>query len=83
MIELQTLGPVGGQQQQPVLPAAGIPSPLGKPLLEVDQRRGGPAGLGVVLVDRVGQQLDPWSARLAVAPRRARRVPDQAGPASA
>jgi len=39
VVELQPLGPVRGQQQQPVLASAGVAAPLGQPLDEWCRRR--------------------------------------------
>ena len=59
MVELQALGAMGGQQQQPSLAAAHIPSPFGQPFDEVVHRCFRATGLQLVLSYGFSQQLDP------------------------
>ena len=68
VIELQSLGAVGGQQQEPALTPAYVPSPLGQPFDEVAHRRFTAAGFQCVFVDGLPQELVPRTGRMRFGP---------------
>ena len=68
MVELESLGAVGGQQQEPALPPAYVASPLGQPFDEVAHRRFRAAALQSVFFDGLPQELVPGTGRVRFRP---------------
>ena len=63
MVELQPLGSVPAQQQQPVLTPAYLPAPLRQPLDDMIDRHVSAARLQPVLLDRLPQEVVPGIVR--------------------
>ena len=59
VVELQSLGAVRGQQQEPVLAPADVAAPVRQPFDDVIHRHLTAAGLQRVLVDGLAQQVVP------------------------
>ena len=68
VVELQAFGLVGGHQQQTLLPLAHIPAPLRQPFDAVIHRGLPAAGLQLVVVDGLPQQVVPGTRWLVCNP---------------